>query len=92
MEENVKKDKKENFIRIASKRTEKVLQRIEQLQNCANKNNYEYSEEQLEKIFSEIDEVLEKCKEAFRSKTKDKRKTFELSSVLPGQISLDETE
>ena len=48
----------ERFKRIASKRTNEVLEKIRVLGNCSNKSSYEYTDEEINKIFSEIDKQL----------------------------------
>lgn len=61
-------DKAENFIRLANKRTNKIIEDIEILGNLANKNQYEYTDEQVEKIFDAIDKELIATKESFKKK------------------------
>lgn len=61
-------DKAENFVRLANKRTNKILEDIEILGNLANKNQYEYTDEQIEKIFSAIENELAATKESFKKK------------------------
>jgi hypothetical protein len=53
------------FKRIASKRTNDILDKIRILGNCANKSSYEYTEEEINKIFSEIDKQLKLVKSRF---------------------------
>jgi hypothetical protein len=55
----------ERFKRIASKRTNEILEKIRILGNCSNKSSYEYSEEEVNKIFSEIDKQLKLTKAKF---------------------------
>ena len=87
--ENRRKDKHQNFLRIASIRTEKVIQRVERLAHCANKVNYEYSAEEAEQIFAAIDEALTACRAAFKNQKKGKRAAFSFGKPLPGQMSLE---
>jgi hypothetical protein len=61
MEEN----RNERFRRIASKRTNEILEKIRILGNCSNKSSYEYTEEEVNKIFSEIDKQLKLTKARF---------------------------
>lgn len=69
-------DKKERFKKVAETRTEKILKMLELLGNCSNKNNYEYTDAQVKKIFSSIEKELEKTKIQF--KNKDERGKFKL--------------
>ena len=55
----------ERFRRIAAKRTNEILEKIRILGNCSNKSSYEYSEEEVNKIFSEIDKQLKLTKAKF---------------------------
>jgi len=48
----------ERFKRIAAKQTKEILEKIRILGNCSNKSSYEYTEEEVNKIFSEIDKQL----------------------------------
>ena len=51
-------NKKENFKRVAEKRTNKIIEMIQLLGNLANSSFYEYTDEQIEHIFSSIQEEL----------------------------------
>lgn len=68
--------KNERFKRIASARTNKILDQIRLLGNCSNKNNYSYTEEEVKKIFAAIEQELKATKARFNS-SKEKGK-FEL--------------
>lgn len=70
-----RESKSDRFKRIASKRTNEILDKIRILGNCANRRSYEYSDAEVNKIFSEIDRELKLAKIRFQ----DKKKTrFEL--------------
>ena len=43
--------KKDKFVRIAEARTNKIIDMIRLLGNCSNKASYEYSKEDIRKIF-----------------------------------------
>lgn len=60
--------KKERFRRIAEKRTNVIIDTIRLLGNCSNKNNYDYSDEQVKQIFSAIDSELKSAKMKFEKK------------------------
>ena len=57
--------KRERFKRLATYRTNEVLHRIKVLGNCANRSAYEYTEEEVSKIFSEIEKMLRHTKSKF---------------------------
>ena len=48
--------KHSNFQRIAQNRKNKIISTIEQLNNLSNFSFYEFSEEEIEALFKEIDE------------------------------------
>ena len=55
----------ERFKRIAGKRTNDVLEKVRILGNCSNRSSYEYSKDEINKIFSEIDRQLKLTKAKF---------------------------
>jgi hypothetical protein len=57
--------KKERFVRLATSRTTDVLKRIQVLSNCSNRSAYEYTEEEINKIFSTIEKGLKDAKAKF---------------------------
>lgn len=67
--------KEERFRRLASLRTNEVLRRLKVLGNCANRSAYEYSDEEVNKIFSEIDKRVREIKAKFHS---SKKREFKL--------------
>jgi hypothetical protein len=50
--------KRDAFIRLAESRTDAVIKKIRVLSNCANPYAYEYSEEDVQRIFAAIEEEL----------------------------------
>ncbi|MCX8163721.1 MAG: hypothetical protein N3D10_04190 [Candidatus Micrarchaeota archaeon] len=62
--------KNERFKRIASARTQRILYNLRLLGNCASTSYYEYSSEEIEKIFSVIEKEVKRVKSLF-----DKPKT-----------------
>lgn len=61
----ISQNKRERFKRLASTRTNEVLRRIKILSNCANRSAYDYSEEEISKIFSAIDKSVKESKSKF---------------------------
>ena len=57
--------KRERFKRLAVYRTNEVLRRLKVLGNCANRSAYYYSEEDVNKIFSEIERKTKEIKAQF---------------------------
>lgn len=56
---------RERFRRLATLRTNAVLKRLKVLGNCSNRHIYEYDEEDIDKIFSEIDRKVKEVKAKF---------------------------
>lgn len=62
----------DRFKRLATHRTNTVLKRLKVLGNCANRQIYEYDEEDIDKIFSEIERKVKETKAKFHfPKNKD---------------------
>lgn len=69
----------ERFVRIAEARTNKIISMIQLLANCSNKSNYEYSKEDVKKIFTAIETELRITKSKFEaSESENERKIFSL--------------
>jgi hypothetical protein len=66
--------KRERFKRLAVYRTNEVLKRLKVLGNCANRSAYEYTEEEINKIFSEIDKRMREIKAKFHFPKKEEFK------------------
>lgn len=73
-------NKKEKFKRISENRVSKILVLLSQLTNLSNSSYYEYTDEDIEKIFAAIEEETKKSKEMLlKGKNNKKRqKRFEL--------------
>ncbi len=73
-------NKKENFKRISENRVSKILTMLSQLTNLSNSSFYEYSDEDIEKIFEAISNEAQKSKELLlrANDKKRKNKRFEL--------------
>lgn len=49
-----KEKNRQRFEKVAGKRVQFILDKLELLGNCANSSNYDYSEEDVKKMFSAI--------------------------------------
>ena len=54
--------KRERFVRIAEARTNKILDMIRLLGNCSSKASYEYTDEDVKKIFNTLEKELKNTK------------------------------
>lgn len=67
--------KREAFKKLAERRTNAILDRIRILGNLANRSAYDYSENDIRRIFGAIEEELRGVKAKFRATG---RRTFRL--------------
>ena len=68
--------KTEIFIRLAKPRVERVLKALSILSNCSNRSNYEYTQEQIDKIFNTLNEAIIETEKKF-TKSKKEAESFE---------------
>jgi len=61
----MRESKRERFIRLAEARTNKTMDMLRLLGNCANKSNYDYDEEDIKQIFAAIEKEVKAAKNAF---------------------------
>lgn len=69
--------KKEKFRRLASSRTNKIIDMIDLLGNLSNKSNYDYSDSDVDKMFKAIDSSLKTAKSKFSSNSNPKKNKFQ---------------
>jgi len=69
------KTKDGRFQCLAEYRTNEILRKIRILGNCSNRSTYSYTEEEIDRIFKEIELALIKTKAKF---TFSKKKKFKL--------------
>ncbi len=62
------KDKHARFHKIAAARTNRIIKDLRLLANCANKNNYAYTQEEAAQMLRAIDEAVRDTKTAFSPK------------------------
>lgn len=70
-----KSPKRQRFTKVASNRVQKVIDFLTLLQNCANRNNYEYTEDDVEHMFSEIQKTLKETRAKYQSELNKSSKT-----------------
>lgn len=71
--------KKEKFVRLAEARTNKILKMIELLGNLSNTSSYEYTEEDVNRIYDRIFNELNISKERYGFGLRRKPEAFSLS-------------
>jgi hypothetical protein len=67
---NTDEDKSQRFKRVAAARTERILDNIRLLGNCGNRNTYSYTDEEVAKIYSAIEQELKTSRARFKKTTK----------------------
>lgn len=73
--ENVKKEtKNEKFKRLAEKRTNAVIEKIRVLANLANRNQYEYSQNEVDEMYRAIERELKKAKSKFSGEDEENQR------------------
>ena len=72
--------KRDKFVRLAEQRVNVILEQFRKLGNLANTRNYEYTEEDFQKIFAALNKAMKKTKTVFSNNGKGKRKRFTLGN------------
>ena len=66
-----KESKAERFLRLGTKRVSSVLKAFRILGNCSSRNNYEYSSEQIDKMFEVLQVALNNTEVKFTPSKKE---------------------
>lgn len=73
-----KESKRERFVRLAEARTNKIIDMIKLLGNCSSRTNYEYTDEDVKKIFTAIERELKATRAKFSETNSPKDDRFSL--------------
>lgn len=65
---NTTEERRARFLRLAPRRTQRVLRAMDILANCSNNSNYVYTPDQARKILDAIEGKLEELRIRFTSK------------------------
>lgn len=68
--------RRHRFEKIASKRVQKILDDINVLSNCSNRNNYEYSDADVKKMMGAIKAQIRQLELAFSDQKGNGKQTF----------------
>lgn len=74
----MEEDKRKKFVRIAESRTNKIINMIRLLGNCSSKATYDYTEKDVDKIFSTLRSELDDAKKRFQSSDSKRNGEFKL--------------
>lgn len=69
--------RRDRFIRVAARRTQRVLQDIQLLARCSNKAAYDYSGDDVVKIFTAIEQELKMARVRFEPEERKEVFTLE---------------
>ena len=72
MEEN---NRRKRFTKVAGNRVQKVIDYLKLLQNCSNRRNYDYDEEDVNHMFEEISRVLKETKSVYKTELNKSSRT-----------------
>jgi len=70
--------KRDRFVRIAEGRVNSTLDTLHRLEKCSNRGNYEYSEEDIRKIFNALEGEVKRVKASFNQNARGEKKKFKL--------------
>ena len=70
--------KREKFVRLAEARTNKIIDMLKLLGNCSNTSAYDYTQQNVDKIFSAIEAEVREAKKKFSKSETQKSTRFTL--------------
>lgn len=70
--------KRDRFVRLAEARTNKIIDMIQLLGNCANTAHYEYTQHDIDQIFAAVEAELRETKKKFQRIESNKTTHFKL--------------
>lgn len=66
--------RRDRFTRIVERRVNHILDNLDNLGKCSNKQNYEYSPDDVKKTFKEIERKVKEVKTMFQGKANNKQR------------------
>lgn len=73
-----KETKREKFVRLAEARTNKIINMLQLLGHCSNSNVYDYTQQDVDKIFAAIEVEVREAKKKFNKIESNKSSRFTL--------------
>ena len=68
--------RRKRFTKVATNRVQKIIDYLNLLQNCSNRRNYDYDEEDVNHMFEEISKALREAKAVYANElSKSNEKT-----------------
>lgn len=75
---NIQETKREKFVRLAEARTNKIIDMLQLLGNCSNSSAYDYTQQDVDKIFAAIESEVREAKKKFSKIDAKKSQRFTL--------------
>ena len=75
---NSQETKRERFVRLAEARTNKIINMLQLLGNCSNTSAYDYTQQDVDRIFAAIDAEVREAKKKFNKIETKKTQKFTL--------------
>lgn len=75
----IQETKRDKFVRLAEARTNKIIDMIQLLGNCSNSGAYDYTQQDVDKIFTAIENELREAKKKFSKVDSKKGSRFSLN-------------
>jgi hypothetical protein len=61
----MRREDRDKFVRLATKRVNSALKAIQLIGNLSNRSNYDYTEEDVQKVFRALQDELSTCRKKF---------------------------
>ena len=74
----IQETKRDKFVRLAEARTNKIIDMIQLLGNCSNLGAYDYTQQDVDKIFTAIENEMREAKKKFSKVDSKKGSRFSL--------------
>jgi ABC-type Fe3+-hydroxamate transport system substrate-binding protein len=72
------RDKISKFVELANKRVNKAIKDLQLIGNLSNRQNYEFTDEQVRKIIKALQQEVDAIKQNFQSTDESGRRDFKL--------------
>lgn len=71
---HTRETERSRYIKIVERRVNRILDNLDSLGKCSNRKNYDYSDEDVKKVFGEIERKIRKIKLLFQETPKNKKR------------------
>ena len=74
----MREEDREKFVRLANRRVNAAIKAIHLVGNLSNRSNYDFEDEDVDKIFAAMSRELKDCRERFKADGTGTKPFFEL--------------